>query len=210
MDALAFFSFGVLFLVLIIFLLAGIGYIFNSFGLYELAKRRSIDNPWLTFIPIARNYIIGEVYDNINSYQLKQTNFKVILLVFSLCISGFNGSSATFFMGAVAFGVTVSAIVNVVFRIFVLISLYEIYQDYSPDNAVLLIVLSAIFYIDFFVLFFIRKNVPVSMCFTKIDAYLFERNKQQLKFLWDDYHKNPQFQIQSWAEFLNANFVPIR
>lgn len=36
-------------------------YVLFAFGLYTMANRRQIDNPWMAFIPIAQIYTLGEV-----------------------------------------------------------------------------------------------------------------------------------------------------
>jgi uncharacterized integral membrane protein len=47
--------------MLLFFLLGLVFYILFSLGLYTMAKRRSIPNPWLAWIPIAQLYMLGEV-----------------------------------------------------------------------------------------------------------------------------------------------------
>jgi len=45
-----------------LFVLVGIVlYLLFSFGLYTMAKRRNLENPWLAFIPVAQLYTMGEL-----------------------------------------------------------------------------------------------------------------------------------------------------
>ena len=52
-------------LVLIMFaaltLVCVAGYFVRAFGLYNMAKKQNVPNPWLAFIPIASNYLEGDL-----------------------------------------------------------------------------------------------------------------------------------------------------
>ena len=57
-----------MFIVLIVFYLlmmafALVSYIFQSLGLYTIAKRRGIHNPWLAWIPIGSSWLLGSISD---------------------------------------------------------------------------------------------------------------------------------------------------
>lgn len=56
-----------------IFLLVGIEYLFESIAFFKIAQRRLIPNPWLSFIPYAKYWIIGKIVED---YDLKQQNIK--------------------------------------------------------------------------------------------------------------------------------------
>ena len=45
------------------FLLSVAMYVFGSLGLYTLASRRGIRNPWLAWIPVVNVWIIGSLSD---------------------------------------------------------------------------------------------------------------------------------------------------
>lgn len=62
-------------------------YIFRALGLYSIAKRRGIKNPWLSWIPVGRDWIMGSIADD---YEKKvndrKKNSRKILLGFSLVL----------------------------------------------------------------------------------------------------------------------------
>lgn len=183
-----------------------IGYIFKAIGFYTIAKRRGINNPWLAFIPLAQEYIMGDIYDNINAYKFKQTNYKILLLVLVLITSTSSGYTNVSMFALSTFLFWVTSIVSIVFRVFSLIAIFNIFKEYSPKNAVLFLVLSICLYVDFIFIFAIRKNVPVTMCFAPQDEWMFEANRPRLQSLWNQFHSIPQ--MQSWEQFLMANFTP--
>lgn len=187
----------------IFLILAVIGialYVIGAVGINTMAKRRGIDNAWLAYIPIAQVYIVGCIIDNINAYKNKKTDFKIILLILSILGSGSGSFVATEF----SYGIAI--LLSLGFRATYLYALYFIFKDYSKDSEVLWIVLSAIFQIDFIVLFALRKKVPISMCFRAEDEWQFDANKLQLQSLWNQYHTTPQ--MQDWTGFLITNFTP--
>ena len=53
--------YGVIFGVSLIFGI--VSYIFRGIGLYQIAKRRRIHHPWLSWIPVGDQWILGSVAD---------------------------------------------------------------------------------------------------------------------------------------------------
>jgi hypothetical protein len=51
--------YGAIFLVILVF--AFISYLFKGIGMYGMAKRLGVSDPWLAFIPIASNFLQGEL-----------------------------------------------------------------------------------------------------------------------------------------------------
>lgn len=51
--------YGVIFLVSLAF--SAVTYILQSLGLYTVAKRRGINNPWLAWLPIGNVWILGSI-----------------------------------------------------------------------------------------------------------------------------------------------------
>lgn len=175
--------FGALLGVLIVFLLIGLAitvvtYIFRSVALYTIAKRRMIKNPWLAWLPIGTEWILGSISDQ---YQYvakgKICNRRKILLGLSIAavvlsvlyeiLSALqtlqlfgDGFSVGFGMLAVVmlllglamFGVGVASIV------FTYIALYDLYQSCDPSNGLLYLLLSIFLSITMpFVMFVCRK-----------------------------------------------------
>ena len=59
----------VLMVYLVIFSIIGIiglaGYLLKSIGMYRMAQREGMDNPWLSYVPFARTYLQGELSGDI-------------------------------------------------------------------------------------------------------------------------------------------------
>lgn len=185
-----------------------VGYIYKSIAIINIAKKRGIDNAWMGFIPILQGYVFGDIYDNINEYHDKITGFGAVLRFINLVCCILLGVCA---YRHYVYGFTpiyTTGVFLLMLRIFNLKVAFKIYKDYSPQSWILLGVLSILFGIDFMILFCIRKNVPVSMCFTQADEWMFESNKPALKMLWNQYHYSRN--KQTWYEFLLMNFTPVQ
>ena len=129
-------------------------YIFESIALYTIAKNRGIKNAFLSFIPVAEYYILGKVYDDISATMNKKTGYAARMVVMGYA----GGISVPFLILAIPF-VLVQIGCTVALLIFTLISLYAVYKEYVPSNAVLFLVLSVIIPVTMpFLLFSIRNK----------------------------------------------------
>ena len=174
----------VLGVLLVIWLLAmGFGimmYVFQSLGLYTIAKRRCIRNPWLSWIPLGNMWIMGSISDQ---YQYvakgKIRNRRKALLgltigawvsalpYFAFYFVGIIGTVTGFVDGErmmalipVAFILAMAMLVlGILLTVYQYIALYDVYSSCSPDNGVLMLVLSIFFNVTMpFFLFAIRKK----------------------------------------------------
>jgi hypothetical protein len=131
-------------------------YVFESLGLYTLAKRRGIPTPGWAWVPIGNLWIMGKLADQYDEMvKGKSMKFSQILLWLGV---GIAAVSCIVFPFAIflAFLIPVASIVLLVFYY---LALYRIYQSCSPDNAVVFIVLSIIFPVIMpFVLFALRNR----------------------------------------------------
>lgn len=160
-------------IALVAVLVIVVGYIFQSIGLYTLAKRRGIANPWLAWLPVGYYWIAGSIADQYQ-YVTKGAvkNRRVILLalsiagivVSSLVSTMINGSfmlsTGEVTMDQLASLGTLGTVLNLVTSaleiatfVFWQIALYDLYSSCSPKNNVLFLVLGIIF--GFLVPFFI-------------------------------------------------------
>ncbi len=177
--------------------------VFNALGLYEIAKRRGLKNPWFAFVPLGQQYLQGEILDSISAYRGLKTSYRFIIvgiITISFILVGFSAVSGL-----------ASTILLICFNIYSFFTkdiYFFIYKDYFPKHAIACVIVSLFIYCEFIIVFAIRKNVPVSMCFKREDEWQYETNKPTLQMLWNEYHSTPQ--IQSWTEFLTANFTPTR
>ncbi|MDR2932875.1 MAG: hypothetical protein LBV27_07175 [Oscillospiraceae bacterium] len=156
-------------------------YIFESLGLYHLAKNRGLANPWMAWVPFARIYMMGAITDDINRYESKGSNYRFILLGGSILLNIISyiiifalwGSifSYAFRYGygyepgmMVAFLPLVNiflSLLNIAYTVVYLIALNKIFQCYSPRNSTLYTVLCVFFgFLRPIFLFTIRNNQP--------------------------------------------------
>ena len=139
-----------------ILLLAAVIYVFQSIGLYTIAKNRGIQNPWLAWLPIGSEWIAGSIADQYR-YVVKgeEMNRRTILLALSIAgmvVSGVvNGLEGEFALLRL-----VVSVIEIATRVFWHICLYDLYSSCNPKNNVLFLVLGIIF--PFLPSFFIFAN----------------------------------------------------
>lgn len=157
-------------------------YVFQSVGLYSIAKRRGIRNPWLAWLPVGYYWIAGSISDQYR-YVTRGEDKKrrIILLVLSIVgmvLSGAatvtTGSSLIEMLEYLAvedyegvMGVsdgsglvsTIQSIVQLALFVFWNMALYDLYSSCDPKNNVLFLVLGIIFGITVpFFIFACRKK----------------------------------------------------
>lgn len=96
--------------VILVSVLVGVAmYVLRSLSLYTIAKRRGLNHPWLAWIPVGTEWIIGSVSDQYKYVtQGKQQSRRKVLL--ALTIAGM-------VLGMYAAGITVSRVLDLVFRL---------------------------------------------------------------------------------------------
>lgn len=82
MDHEFFFAFSFFAVIWGVLLAVGLAvFILKAFGLYSLSKNAGHDKPWLAFIPVANNYVLGRISDDANlRIKGKRTNNRKLLL----------------------------------------------------------------------------------------------------------------------------------
>ena len=72
-----------------IFAFAILCYVLESLGLYTIAKRRGLNNPWLAWIPVGNTWILGLIGDKDGEKRNgKDAKLRVWLLVLPLIVCG--------------------------------------------------------------------------------------------------------------------------
>ena len=160
---------------LVIGVIALVGYILQSIGLYTIAKNRDIRNPWLAWLPIGSEWIAGSIADQ---YQYvvngRVTNRRKILLILQLVVIGIalavnqipmffmvDGDMANFGAagGMLAMLNMVTTGLNIAVFVMWQISLYDLYTSCNPKNNTLYLVLGIIFGVAVpYFIFFNRKK----------------------------------------------------
>ena len=163
----------VLIMLLVVLAVSAVFYIFQSLGLYTIAKRRGIENPWLAWIPVANYWILGCISDQYRYVVKGQVkNKRMIMLGLSIAtfavsfvaemIAGIlmmtsDGAGAAMalnsLMSLVSSGVSIASVV------FWHMALYDLYTSCCPSNNVVFLVLGIIFSVTQpFFIFFNRKK----------------------------------------------------
>lgn len=182
MNAVMGFSFGLVFLLMLVF------YVFEAIGLYTISKNRGYQKPWLAFIPVANAWVLGGIADNIGHCFGKSTRWRIYLVAMEavwsiayfvyvvllmaafpemLRISMLTGGdySAVMHSGWMQI-VTIAPLISLVSMgrvVLRAIVSYKLYQDYSPKNAVLFLVLSILLGIGPFLLFAVRNRLSATL-----------------------------------------------
>lgn len=182
-------GFLIIYLVWVLFMLAlaVASYVLRSLGIYTIARRRCLRNPWFAWVPVVDYYLLGCISDQYQ-YVVKGRNksrrkilltLNIVLWVlyaaffvmyFVACISAVKGVIAGMNMDRMTRQVTTPLLaalclalpmmgVSIVTKVFRYMALYDLYTSCSPQNNVLFLVLSIIFGVtEPFFIFFNRKK----------------------------------------------------
>ena len=143
----------------IVLLVSFVFYLFNGLGLYKMAKNAGLPNPWLSFVPIANNYLMGKLAERASWYGSGKT-----LPFAKIFLWGYLGYLAATLLAILLPPLYLFiSFAGLALSVFVYIALYYIFKDYSPSNAVLFLILSILFGLYPFFLFALRNRVPVSV-----------------------------------------------
>lgn len=170
---------GILLVFYLLVIAIGVGfYVLQSLGLYTVAKRRGIHNPWLAWLPVGNLWIMGSISDQ---YQyvakgrvrnrrkilvgLLLAMFAVMFLmyagIFSMVLGAAGAADALAGVGIALTLVMAFAMIVVVIIVLVIgfMAMYDLYRSCDPDNAVLYLVLSIFFeFLQPVFLFICRKK----------------------------------------------------
>lgn len=176
----------------IIYMLAGsafgiAAYVLRALGMYSIAKRRGINHPWMSWVPVLDLWVLGCISDQYQYVVKCQTKNKrkwllglnialaVVYIVFFVffgimmfdAVTGvINGVSESMIledlMGSMI-GMLVATLPMLGLAIAVTvvryIAMYDLYSSCSPQNNVLFLVLSIFFTVtEPFFVFFLRKK----------------------------------------------------
>ena len=145
-------------------------YVFQSVGLYAVAKRRGIYNPWLAWIPAGNMWILGSISDQ---YQYvakgKVKNRRGVLLGLMIAAAAMPlVTVVTVLMGGVGAPIITFLLVllyllliaaGIALTVLQYMAMYDLYRSCEPDNAVVYLVLSILFNVaQPFIVFACRKK----------------------------------------------------
>lgn len=162
-------------------------YVLRALGLYSIAKRRGINHPWMSWVPVLDLWVLGCISDqyqyvvngNIRNKRKWLLGLSiamaVLYIVFAVLIGvavfgavgGITGSMNDNQLVATLLGPVMGLVVGVIPLVGIAIAvmairyvaMYDLYTSCSPQNNVLFLVLSIFFTVtEPFFLFFIRNK----------------------------------------------------
>ena len=162
-------------------------YVLRALGFYTIAKRRGINHPWMSWVPVLDLWVLGCISDQYRYVVKGQTKNKrkwllglnialaVIYIVFFVffgimmfdvvtgAINGMNESMILEELMGSAIGLAAATLPMAGLAIAVVViryfAMYDLYTSCSPQNNVLFLVLSIFFTVtEPFFLFFIRNK----------------------------------------------------
>jgi len=145
--------YGVFVFAMLVFSVAS--YVLSSLGMYTIAKRRGIRNPWLSWIPYGNMWVLGSVADQ---YQYvtggKIKNRRKILLVTTIALSVLmipmvifallSGLGSYWTVALLVLAYVVFIVVAIVGAVFQYIAYYDLFRSCKPQNATLFLVLGIV------------------------------------------------------------------
>jgi len=171
-------------------IMSGLGiaaYVLRALGLYTIARRRGINHPWMSWVPVLDLWVLGCISDQFQYVVKGNTKNKrkwllglnialavIYIVFFVLCgvavagaISGATGGMGEEKLIAALMGSVMSMLicllplVAIAIAVMVIryIAMYDLYTSCTPQNNVLFLVLSIFFTVtEPFFLFFIRNK----------------------------------------------------
>lgn len=176
------------FFVIFYFLLLGWGilaYVLESVGMYTIAKRRGLNNPWLAWIPVGNVWILGLIGDKdaekrtgrdakLRIWMLVLLLVMMVLLVgivvaaftagvsYAIAESSYNSSAQDTGMVSLlvmVFAYLLMVAVAIALSVVQYVASYRMFKSCRPEHATLYLVLSIFFSVTYpFFVFACRKH----------------------------------------------------
>lgn len=162
---------GAVFTVMLIFLFsvimislicAIIKYIFDGFGLMEMAKKKNEKYPWLSWVPYAKEYLRGKLSYNTNIGGIVFLCVTIGVSIVSFMV-GFILGFVSEYYNDLAIGIIIPYIfvmmLSVGYSVYYYITIYKLYKQFSKKYVIMLVftILTGGFLAPIFI-FAIRNN----------------------------------------------------
>lgn len=140
-------------------------YVLNSLSLYRIASRRGIQHAWLSWVPLANNWVLGSISDQYQQVALGKTKSRrkillllniaalvlyiLALLMMVFCIISYPSLEELNPAGITAWGSLglmglANAAVEVTAGVFGWICIYDLFRSCDPKNAKVYLILSLV------------------------------------------------------------------
>ena len=124
----------IIILYIILFAFGFISYVFNSIGLYEIAKREKEKPYFIAWIPCVNKYLLGKIAFKSDTHALILTFLSIGTTLFSLFIIFMYGE-----LYAILAIFSISFILSIITAIYYFIARYRIYSKYSKSTILMTI-----------------------------------------------------------------------
>lgn len=124
----------IIILYIILFTFGFISYVFNSIGLYEIAKREKEKPYFIAWIPCVNKYLLGKIAFKSDTHALILTFLSIGTTLFSLFIIFMYGE-----LYAILAIFSISFILSIITAIYSFIARYRIYSKYSKSTILMTI-----------------------------------------------------------------------
>ena len=135
---------GFILIFLVVFLIAlfiaVVSGLVTGYGLYCMAKRQNIANPWLAFLPFGQSHILGALVGELELFNSK-IDTKLVLPISRAAVAVIS-SILSFAAPMLSF---LFSIVSIAVMVFYFHVLYKLFMSRKPESAVLYTVLSILF-----------------------------------------------------------------
>ena len=149
------FMIAMLVIYLILFVFIAVSYVLQGMGMYTIAKRRGIHNPWMAWVPFANSWMLGSISDQFRYVAYGQVTIRrKWLLATSIGVSVSASVWAVThiiftFSGSFGFGFVLYLLawlaymaVMVLYTVMNYKSLYDLYKSCNPRTALVFLLLS--------------------------------------------------------------------
>lgn len=145
-------------------------YVMEAVGLYTIARRRGLKNPWMAWVPVLNHWLLGCVSDQyryVVKGEIRSRRVLLLVLAVASALISWVGSGVSMansmkladimesgyvygglISGTVGTGILVGlagTVVSIVLKVFRHMALYDVYTSCDPHNNVLYLVLGIIF-----------------------------------------------------------------
>lgn len=118
------------FFILLSLLISIVFYVLFAYALYTMAVNRSLENPWIAFIPFIQLYILGKLIKSLSILDYDIPSIELVLPVAATLVILLNRIPI------------IGSLFSLANYILVLFALNKLYKLYKPDQATLYTILS--------------------------------------------------------------------
>ena len=159
-------------------------YVLESVGLYTIASRRGLKNPWMAWVPVLNCWLLGSISDQyryVAKGQIRNRRMLLLALVIISTLVGWFGSGVSaanlsaltqlleggtvpysgMITGTVGTGLLVvvaGLAAKTVLKVYRYMALYDVYTSCDPHNNVLYLVLGILFQFLTPIFLFVNRN----------------------------------------------------